>query len=93
MRVTRTIQSTVIRLVAEVTCAERTAISPQTSIGRDLGADSLDALEIAAALEHAFGIEIPDECLAGLDTVSGIVERIAALLRTPPATRRLPAQG
>lgn len=36
-------------------------ITPESFISRDLGADSLDQVEIVMALEEEFGIDIPDE--------------------------------
>lgn len=48
----------------------------ETSLTDDLGADSLDAVELNMALEEAFEISIPDEALAEMKLVSDIVKYI-----------------
>lgn len=47
-------------------------IKPESNIYSDLGADSLDAIELIMAFEAEFGINIPDDELIGLHTVSEI---------------------
>ena len=44
----------------------------------DLGADSLDIVELVMALEDSFGVSIPDEEAEGIKTVGDAVEFIAA---------------
>ena len=44
-------------------------ITEDTNIQEDLGADSLDVVEIVMALENEFGIEIPDEDIIKLKTI------------------------
>lgn len=51
-------------------------IESETSIIEDLGADSLDAVEILMSLEEAFEIDIPDDDAANLKTVQDIVDYI-----------------
>ena len=41
--------------------AEESAVSPQSKFIEDLGADSLDIVELVMAIEEAFNIDIPDE--------------------------------
>lgn len=45
----------------------------EATLTEDLGADSLDAVELNMALEEAFEVSIPDEDLAKMVTVSDIV--------------------
>jgi acyl carrier protein len=65
--------------------AEQLDIDPET-IGRetnivdDLGADSLDVVEVMMALEDEFSISIPDEAIAELKTVDEAVEYIESLI-------------
>jgi acyl carrier protein len=49
----------------------------ETSLFDDLGADSLDVVELALALEDEFGLLVPDEDLEGIRTVKDIVEYVA----------------
>ena len=42
----------------------------------DLGADSLDSVEIVMRLEEAFDIEIPDDAVENVETVGDVVEAI-----------------
>lgn len=51
-------------------------ITPKTSFIDDLGADSLDVVELIMALEEAFDMEIPDTEAEGIVTVENAVEYI-----------------
>ena len=51
-------------------------IEAQSSFIDDLGADSLDTVELIMALEERFGIEIPDEDAEKMQTVSDVVKYI-----------------
>jgi len=50
--------------------------SPDASFIDDLGADSLDIVELLMALEDEFGIEIPDEDLVKIVTIQDVVDYI-----------------
>ena len=57
-------------------------VVPEAHLLRDLDLDSLDTMELTLGLEERFGIEIPDQELEGLETVSdavGLVERKLAV--------------
>lgn len=51
-------------------------ITPETDIADDLGADSLDVVEMLMAIEDEFDIEIPDEKVESLKTVGQVVDYI-----------------
>ena len=51
-------------------------ITFETSIMKDLEADSLDAVEIIMGIEDEFDIEIPDEAAEGFQSVSDIVKYV-----------------
>ncbi len=51
-------------------------IKPESSFVEDLGADSLDTVELVMAFEEAFGIEIPDEDAEKISKVKDAIEYI-----------------
>lgn len=55
------------------------SIRPEMKIKKDLGADSLDILQLLLRLEDEFGLMIPDEQLAGFETVGDVYEFISKL--------------
>ncbi len=63
-------------IVVEQLDVEAEAVKPEASFANDLGADSLDTVELVMALEEAFDIEIPDEVAEQIDTVEKAVKHI-----------------
>jgi acyl carrier protein len=61
-------------ILAEQLGVELSEVTPEANILDDLGADSLDVVEMVMSLEEAFDIEVPDEEVEGLRTI-GDVER------------------
>ncbi len=55
------VQQRVIELIAEQLEKDISEISPEMSFADDLGADSLDLVELIMTVEEEFNIEIPDE--------------------------------
>ena len=53
-------------------------VTPEASFVDDLGADSLDTVELVMAFEEEFGIEIPDEDAEKLQTVGDAIKYIDA---------------
>ena len=51
-------------------------VTPEASFVDDLGADSLDTVELVMALEEEFGIEIPDEDAEKIATVGDAIKYI-----------------
>lgn len=64
------------KLIAEQLNISEDKVTPETRIVEDLGADSLDMVEMLMTLEEEFGIEVPDEEAANLKQVSDLVEFI-----------------
>jgi acyl carrier protein len=64
------------KIVVEQLDVEPDAVKPEASFANDLGADSLDTVELVMALEEAFDIEIPDEVAEQIDTVEKAVNHI-----------------
>jgi len=59
-------------IVAGQLGVEATEVVPQASILDDLGADSLDVVELVMALEEEFDIEVPDEDVEAIRTVGDV---------------------
>jgi len=55
---------------------EEDEVTPQAHFIEDLGADSLDIVELVMALEEEFGLEIPDEEAEKISTVGDAVDYI-----------------
>ncbi|HET6781725.1 MAG TPA: acyl carrier protein [bacterium] len=60
-------------------------VKSEASFVEDLGADSLDVVELVMALEEEFGIEIPDEQAEKIATVGEAVKYIEAHMTEAPA--------
>ena len=52
---------------------EEDSITPETNIADDLGADSLDVVDMLMSLEDEFDVEIPDEEIERIRTVGELV--------------------
>jgi len=68
----------VINIIAEQLDVEVEGITMETSMMKDLEADSLDAVEIMMALEDEFGVSIPDEDAEGFKNIGDIVKYLEA---------------
>ncbi|MDB9313604.1 acyl carrier protein [Spirulina sp. CS-785/01] len=64
-------------IVSEQLEVEESKVQPEATFANDLGADSLDTVELVMALEEEFDIEIPDEAAEGIDTVQKAVDYIS----------------
>jgi acyl carrier protein len=63
-------------IVAEQLGVEEAQVLTESSFMDDLGADSLDTVELVMALEEEFDIEIPDEDAEKIETVNDAIEYI-----------------
>ncbi len=69
--------TTIQKMIAnQLGLSDPSSITLETSLLDDLGADSLDAVEIIMAIEDEFGLEIPDEVAESLKTIGEIVEYV-----------------
>jgi len=64
----------------EVLAVDVSQLTPEASFGDDLGADSLDLVELVMALEEAFDIEVDEDELKDIRTVGQAFELIYAKL-------------
>jgi acyl carrier protein len=69
------------KIVAEQLGVDSSEVVPQASFANDLGADSLDTVELVMALEEEFDIEIPDEAAEQIATVQAAVDYISNQLK------------
>lgn len=63
-------------ILVEQLDVEEEKVTPQASITEDLGADSLDVVDLVMSLEDEFGVEIPDEEIENIKTVGDITNYI-----------------
>ena len=72
------IEQQVKKVVAEQLSINEADIKNESAFICDLGADSLDAVELVMALEDTFGIEIPDDQQEKIQTVQDAIDFIEA---------------
>ncbi|MEX2113783.1 MAG: acyl carrier protein [Pirellulales bacterium] len=72
------VQERVIDIVAEQLGVDKEKVTPETSFVNDLGADSLDTVELVMELEEEFDITIPDDAAEKIQTVGQAVQYIEA---------------
>ena len=70
------IEEKVKNIIVEQLGVSEEQVKPEAKFIEDLGADSLDTVELVMALEEAFDIEIPDEAAEGIATVGDAVKYI-----------------
>ncbi len=70
------VEERVKQIIVEQLGVDEGEVTPTASFVDDLGADSLDIVELVMAFEEAFGIEIPDEDAEKISTVKDATEYI-----------------
>lgn len=70
------VEEKVKQIVVEQLGVEESEVIPKASFVDDLGADSLDQVELVMAFEEAFDVEIPDEDAEKIRTVQDAVDYI-----------------
>ncbi len=70
------IEKKVIKIIAEKFGIDESEVKPEASFIDDLGADSLDIVELVMELEEQYGIEIPDEEAEKIKTVQDAIDYI-----------------
>ena len=70
---------TVRKVLAEQLEVDESIITPETDIINDLGADSLDVVELMMALEDEYGITLPETDVENIKTVQDIVDMMNKL--------------
>lgn len=72
------IEAKVKKIIVEQLGVDEAEVTPEAKFIDDLGADSLDTVELVMALEEEFGVEIPDEDAEKITTVKGALDYILA---------------
>ena len=72
------VEEKVKQIIVEQLGVDEAEVTPTASFVDDLGADSLDTVELVMALEEAFEIEIPDEDAEKILTVKQAIDYITA---------------
>ena len=72
------VEDRVKKIIAEQLSVSEEQITPEASFVDDLGADSLDTVELVMALEEEFEIDIPDEEAEKIVTFQHVIEYIKA---------------
>ncbi len=67
-------ETKIVDIIANQLGVDKDIVTPEANIVDDLGADSLDVVELVMALEEAFDTEIPDEDAEKIRTVQDIFE-------------------
>jgi acyl carrier protein len=70
------VEEKVKEIIAKQLGVNPTEVTPEASFVEDLGADSLDTVELVMAFEEAFNIEIPDEDAEKITKVKDAIEYI-----------------
>jgi acyl carrier protein len=79
MAAEKTIEQQVKDIIVEQLGVNPDQVTPEAKFIEDLGADSLDTVELVMALEEAFGSEIPDDEAEKLQSVGDVIKYIEEL--------------
>lgn len=69
----------VVELIVENLGVDKESVKPESDLMEDLGADSLDAVELSMAIEDEFDVEVEDEDFAKLKTIQDVVDYLESL--------------
>ena len=70
------VEDKVNQIIVEQLGVDESEVTPNATFIDDLGADSLDTVELVMALEEGFGMEIPDEDAEKITTVKDAINYI-----------------
>jgi len=72
-----TLQARVTAIISEQLGVDTSTLAPEANLLDDLGADSLDVVELVMALEEEFQIEVPDDHVENIRTIGDVVDYMA----------------
>ena len=76
-----TVQERVIAVTAKVLGLDESQIKPEHEFAADLGAESVQSVELVATFEEEFGIEMDEDAALSVQTVGAAVEYISGVCR------------
>ena len=79
---TNDVLPTVQKIIAQQLKVEPSVVVPEAELQKDLGAESLDAMEIIMNIEEAFDIDVPDDQARKVQTVGDIIGVVKAQLKS-----------
>lgn len=78
------VEQEVVSIVSQITKVPPSRLKRDTDLKAELNVDSLQGLQIIAALEQRFGIVLPDEELDNYTSIGAITEMVARQAPPPP---------
>jgi acyl carrier protein len=72
---TQSVEETLRKIIAKITRNEKVVLTPTTTF-KELGADSLDVVQVMVALEETYAIELVDEELKVITNMGGFIDYI-----------------
>ena len=70
------IQEKVVKIIVEKLGVKESEVTPEATFTGDLGADSLDTVELVMEFEKAFGVQVEDEAAEKFQTVGDVINYI-----------------
>ena len=70
------IQEKVVKIIVDKLGVKESEVTPEATFTGDLGADSLDTVELVMEFEKAFGVEVADEDAEKFQTVGDVINYI-----------------
>ncbi len=75
MEQTTSVEETLQKVIAKILRKENVVLTPSTTF-KELGADSLDVVQVMVAIEEAFDIELVDEELKSINNMGGFIDYV-----------------
>ncbi len=72
------VQEKVVKIIVDKLGVKESEVTPEATFTGDLGADSLDTVELVMEFEKAFGVQVEDEAAEKFQTVGDVINYIEA---------------
>uniref|UniRef100_UPI0040566A5E acyl carrier protein n=1 Tax=Alistipes sp. TaxID=1872444 RepID=UPI0040566A5E len=72
------VQEKVVKIIVDKLGVKESEVTPEATFTGDLGADSLDTVELIMEFEKAFGVQVEDEAAEKFQTVGDVINYIEA---------------